>query len=250
MALQDVTDSNDPLITESTLRTIKAPPQLFLPTIYGLNKSFSKKVYIGIEVGLDGIGQVAVRLTGNDFAGVAFSVKGWEQLLATFPRVSKFFSTGRDHLDLLDQKITGREFSVRFVICHRDKAVEIQEEISCKNDDGPPAAKKYKQSIVMKSSTFAILQKYVEVIGARIAELEKKLPDWNRLMREIGSRRDNPFNSDEARECFGGDPMLLQEIMEVDFPMLTKTEIFTIYKEMLFLKFVSNNFMLDVSACV
>ena len=105
----------------------KTPPQLMLSTLYGLSKTFSKKVFIGLEIGPDGLGEISVRLTGNDFVGVKFSRQGWANFESSFDLMRKFFATSRENTEMLDQRIMSSGFSDRFTISHHDKAVEIEE---------------------------------------------------------------------------------------------------------------------------
>lgn len=134
-----------------------------LSTLYGLSKSFSKKVYIGLEIGPDVLGAVIIRVVGNDFVGIKFSRQNWGHFESSFDYIRKFFATTRDTTDMLDQRMMGSGLSVRFTISHRDKAIEIEEvDVDDKlrgNDDSPPPVKKFRQSVIMKASTFWTLQR-------------------------------------------------------------------------------------------
>ena len=75
------------ITTEARDLTTKIPPQLMLPTLYGLNKTFSKKVFVGLEIGPDGLRQVSIRLVGNDFVGILFSVQNWRNFESSFDHI-------------------------------------------------------------------------------------------------------------------------------------------------------------------
>ena len=64
--------------------------------------------------------------------------------------------------------IVGCGFTVRFVISHRDKAIEIEEE---DKSDSQSVLKKFRRSIIMKHGTFEGIRRYLPCIDARIAHL-------------------------------------------------------------------------------
>lgn len=142
-------------------------PQLMLPIVYGLNRSFSKKIYAGILVE-GGHAHTKIRLTSNDFIGLTFNPVMWKNFVDSFEHITKFFKTGRDNHEMLDQKIVGCGFTVRFVISHRDKAIEIEEE---DKSDSQSVFKKFRRSIIMKHGTFEGIKRYLPCIDARIAHL-------------------------------------------------------------------------------
>ena len=73
----------------------KSLPQLMTPALYGLNKSFSKRIYLGFEIDYDGLAKITIRLTGLDFVGVRFNAPAWKSFVSGFAIISKFFATGR-----------------------------------------------------------------------------------------------------------------------------------------------------------
>ena len=99
--------------------------QLLLPTIYSLNKSFSKKIYMRLEVNDGGCPQIDSRLIGADFAGVVFTDYHWDEFVSTFDFIKKIFSSQNNKM-IMDQKLMESGFNVRFVISHGCRAVEIE----------------------------------------------------------------------------------------------------------------------------
>lgn len=68
-----------------------------LSSLYELNKSVSKKVVFGIDLGKDGLGEVDIRLSGSDFAIIRFTRKNWTRFVANFDHIRKIFATSLDN---------------------------------------------------------------------------------------------------------------------------------------------------------
>lgn len=145
---------------------------------------------------------------------------------------------------MLDQKVIGHGFSIHFTISHADKAIEIQEEGDESEKNAASMNKKYRHNIVMKSSTFASLRRFSDCISARIVELLNKLPSWNSIMEDILGKFGESFHNNESRTL---DPAILREIIEKHCTQLSACEIEVICSEIIYLNFVANNFLIDVS---
>lgn len=236
--------------------TNKTPPQLMLSTLYGLNRTFSKKVIVGLEIGPDGLGQVSIRLLGNDFVGIRFSIQNWRNFESSFDHIRRFFATSRDNTEMLDQRIMGTGFNVRFTISHHDKAIEIEEGEDC---DSQPAAKKFRRSLIMKAATFWNLRRYTTCINAKILHLVMILPSWNYVEQktvekaeEIAAKGENLFTDFDTNVL--ADPefltsdfkRMLEELRENDLPELSIEEMDVIYNEVIYLKFVSDKVFKNV----
>ena len=158
----------------------KTPPQLLLPVLYGLNRSFTKKIYMGLEIDAAGQAEIKIRLIGADYVGVGFDCGMWQNFANTFDIVSKYFESGRKNREMLDQKLVGCGFSVRFVISHMDKAIEVEEEVGAR-----VAKKKHRRSVILKENTFAVLRQYRTLINSRIEHLKSwlaaSISSWARL---------------------------------------------------------------------
>ena len=225
-------------------------------TVYGLNKSFTKRIFLGLELGAEGVAEVVIRLTGNDHVGVRFTLAAWKNFETGSVHINKFFAAGRNNGEMLDQKIVGCGFNVRFTISHKDKAIEVEEDAR-KNID--TSTKKFRRSVTMKSGTFDNLKRHMPCILAKIRYLESILESWNICMIEICKAAELKFM--ETREKFDypdgnlmtnpqfGDEQLrglLELLREKEAPELSIDEIRCIYNEVVYLTFVSNNFCIEI----
>lgn len=248
---------------EGSNSNTKGCPQLLLPTIYGLNKSFGKKVYLGLECANSGLLDVVVRLTGPDFNGLSFNLDSWRNFVAGFEYIAKFFKSSRDNRSMLDQKVIGCGFSVHFTIAHRDKAIEI--ELHNDENEGkftgrePKLMRRHGSNIVMKKTTFEILQNIVPTIEARLRYLKKALPSYNEVLLDLNRASEEKFVQTGIRTHFEGGPFLVDpEYKEEDFKKikdllqekglfeLSADEIGILYNELLYLSFDSQNFCIAV----
>lgn len=127
-------------------------------SVYPLNKSFSKKLVIGLEYkNLEGEYQPVVRLCGSDYVGIPFSKEEWQNFKGTFSDVSDYFGDRKD--DLFEQKIYGKSWSLRFSRNHKDKSIEVEEDRRPSVDG--VVNKRYRSSIIMKKVTFEWLNDHV-----------------------------------------------------------------------------------------
>lgn len=238
--------------SESASRT-SDPPQLMLSFVYGLNKSFSKKIYAGLLVE-EGHARTKIRLAGNDFVGVTFDLVMWKNFVDSFEHITKFFKTGRDNHEMLDQKIVGCGFTVRFVISHRDKAIEIEEE---DKSDHQSVLKKYRRSVIMKQGTFDGIKRYLPCIDARIAHLAEmeSCVDYmiERVVRRVQSMPKDvsvPVKTLFCDSLLDADPEFTDEDFKQIFDTLverqgfqfTLADVQMIYYEVVYLNYTCNDF--------
>lgn len=148
--------------------------QLF-SSIYGLNKTYTKKVVVGLE--FDEVKRLfapKVRLIGNDFIGIAFNPMEWSSLTNSFPHIDAYFGSYTNNY--ADQQIVGCNFSLRFTTAHSDKAVQIEELLQpARIGDCAqviPVKKQYKRSIVMKRATFEKLRHIIHCVRAKLDYLD------------------------------------------------------------------------------
>ena len=179
-------------------------PQLLFPTIYGLNKSFSKKIYMGLSVGQEGDVELELRIIGSDFNGVRLS--SFENFSSTFEIISRFFASGKNDRSMLDQKLVGCGFNVRFVISHKEKAIEIEEDVSSMP---PKMRKKYRRNVILKETTFSMLEEDQPLLEARAAYYVKIAASYNFVMEAIVQKgeenaREKPFQRTDVP--LNGDP--------------------------------------------
>lgn len=227
------------------------PPQLMLSVVYGLNKSFSKKIYAGLLVE-EGHARTKIRLAGNDFVGVTFDVVMWKNFVDSFEHITKFFKSGRDNHEMLDQKIVGCGFTVRFAISHRDKAIEIEEE---DKSDHQSVVKKYRRSVIMKQGTFEGIKRYLPCIDARISHLAEmeSCVDYmiERVVRRVQSMpKDVPAKTLFCDSLLDADPeftdedfkQIFDELVERRGFQFTLADVQIIYYEVVYLNYTCNDF--------
>ena len=101
--------------------TVYPKGQLF-SSIYGLNKTYTKKVLVGLEYDDEKrIFAPKVQLVGNDFIGIGFNPVEWRSLVNTFPHIDEYFRSYST--SYTDQQIVGCSFILRFTTAHSDKAI-------------------------------------------------------------------------------------------------------------------------------
>ena len=158
--------------------------QLLCSSLYGLNKSFSKKAMVGIEVTTKGELEVVVRLIGNDYAGVRFTPNQWKHFTDSLEDIDAYFKTYDK--SGVDSKIVGPGFIIRFTISFADKAIEI-EELNGQESACPPV-KKYKRSVVMKQSTYEGLKSATRCIRAKMENCGRMIEFADVVIRELGKK--------------------------------------------------------------
>ena len=86
-----------------------------LPMVYGLNKSYTKKIIIGLEnKKIGGEFLPVIRLSAEDFVRIPLTVSDWRLFEENFPIIEKFFET--EDGDMLDKKIPFSHFNIRLIM--------------------------------------------------------------------------------------------------------------------------------------
>lgn len=142
-----------------------------LNTVFGLSKSFSKKVCVGLEpheyAGVE-MHRPVIRIVGKDFVGVQFTEKSWEDFKKAFTDMDEWLGTGDPKDTLKDQKIYGEGWSVHFTYTRNIRAVEIEEE----HHESGRLVKRFRHSVVMTGVSYENLRNHlVKCIDARVAYL-------------------------------------------------------------------------------
>lgn len=106
--------------------------QLLMPTIFGLNNSFGKKVVCGFEVACDNINrplQPVVRIVNNnDFFGVTLHADAWENIVGNFNTISTYFDESEEEAQKRrNTHLEGEKYFVYFTISYSQRAVIIEE---------------------------------------------------------------------------------------------------------------------------
>ena len=166
-------------------RTAHPSDQVFC-TLYALNKSFTKKVIVGLEYDEivdkfdDECYKPVVRLVSNDFEGVAFSYDDWEDFKNSFNDVDKYFH-GLDN-GLKDQKIYGNGWTLKFTTSHQDKAIEIDED----RRPGVGRIKRFRYSLIIKKVTFDCLQEFIaKFVDTHLKYLSSIASSVRRIICEV-----------------------------------------------------------------
>lgn len=170
--------------------------QLLCSTVYGLNKSFSKKTMVGIEVSSKGEMEIVIRLIGNDYAGVRFTPTQWKHFTDSVADIDNYFQTYDK--SGVDSKIVGPGFVIRFTISYGDKAIEI-EEIQGQETACPPV-KRYKRSIVMEQTTYDGLKSLLRCIRAKMENCGRMMEFADIVVRELGKIMREKFESMEESQ--------------------------------------------------
>lgn len=133
--------------------------QPLLLHIFSLNKSWTKKIVVGLEYGdvSDERYKPVVRLIGNNFEGISFSLSDWKKFTTTFQDIEQYFNGDKK---LEDRRYYGESWSLRFTFSHKKRAIEIVENFKADSDSGN--SKRFCHSIVLHQVSFETLIRDVE----------------------------------------------------------------------------------------
>lgn len=184
-----------PLVKISVQKRIMAD-QLVCSTVYGLNKSFSKKTLVGIDVSSKGELEIVIRLIANDYSGIRFTPVQWKHFTDTIEEIDNYFQT-YDKTGV-DSKIIGPGFVIRFTISYGDKAIEIEE--NQEQESACPTIKKYKKSFVIKQATFEGLKSSLRCIRAKMENCGRMIEFADNVVRELGKIIREKFESVEESQ--------------------------------------------------
>lgn len=136
---------------------------------YGLNKSYTKKLLVGLEYEsiTDRTLKPVVRLVGDDNDGVSFSMDSWKKFISTFETTAQFFNEANSNL--LDQAIQGDGWSLRFTTCYSSKAIVVEDTTSV----DLVSKKKFKHCLVCKEITFRNLENLIPCVKRYLDLLNK-----------------------------------------------------------------------------
>ena len=140
-------------------------PHLVLSTFYGLNKSFSKKIFVGFNLNESKKKfSLEYRICGNDINSgfISLNYSGWMNFKELFPRINDYLINRTENQD---ETLSFDNFTVRFTKSFWERAIEISSEEE-KND-----GKKVKKSLVMKRVTFEILKNITPLIDDKFHAL-------------------------------------------------------------------------------
>lgn len=242
----------------------KCPPQLMMSTVYSLNESFSRKVYVGFQVNSDGYPIREIRICSSDFVGVRFTSYKWRSFIQCFREISRFFEREPRRSTMLQEKLSGVGFSVRFILRRRYKYVEIEddrcesaESIELENDDDSVRSlvvKAPRVKLTLNYKIFCNLKKILPLIIARLDYLKTIQRSYVFVMCRIVNQAEERYL--ETHESFRKDSLLLSDpkFEDIDFHeisemlkvenlyRLTGEDVRIIYTEIVNLKYNANNF--------
>ncbi|KAL7289140.1 hypothetical protein TKK_0017084 [Trichogramma kaykai] len=74
----------------------------FICKVFALNKSWSKKIHVGLEYeDLEDVEFIpTIRLLGSDHQGIPFNTADWNDFVNTFENIEKYFNNAPDMEDL------------------------------------------------------------------------------------------------------------------------------------------------------
>lgn len=149
--------------------------QLLLPTLYGLNRSFTKKIIIGFKEQEDGCLYPSVRLIGNDYSGISFNTESWRSFQEQFNTVSEYLNGEYNVNGPGDQRITTQHFLIFFTISYGQRAIAIEKKSEVLRDEKNEESKKKKpyHYIIMQKITFDNLKEICVCVNERLNYLEK-----------------------------------------------------------------------------
>lgn len=156
----------------------------FFNTVFSLNKSYSKKLFVGLEC--NSITKVecepVVRLIANDFHGIKFTVETWKKFTESFNEISKWFYDDTK-IALLDTKIFGEGWNVRFSRSYSQKSIEIEEVLL---SSAAEQEKRFKRSIVMTEVSFNHLKNYLnKCINLKLKYLQNVSNSVGKIILDI-----------------------------------------------------------------
>ena len=156
--------------------------QLLCSTVYGLNKSFSKKTMVGIDVTPEGEFEVVIRLIGSDYRGIRFTPAQWKSFTDSMKDIDNYFQTYDK--SAVDSKVIGLGFLIRFTISYGEKAIEIEE--NYEQESACPPMKKYKRNFVIKQTTYEGLKSSLRCIHAKMGNCGRMMGFAKIVVQELG----------------------------------------------------------------
>ena len=153
---------------------------LLLSSFYGINKSFTKKVYIGF--GLDKSEtefEFVFRLCGNNFnfGYLALDYDGLQSLRSYFQKIDDYFCGKISEDNLIEEN----DFTIKFTRCYQEKAIEISYEDTQSDNNN----KKSKVSLVLQKVSFIALKNIVNSMNYKFQLLHSKTDYLSMLQKKF-----------------------------------------------------------------
>lgn len=142
-------------------------PTPLLPTMYALNKSYTKKIMVCMENAHNGAEdfEPVVRIMGADGNGIKLTSKGWCDFKETFPKMKNYFASR----DAQEENIHYDDFTVRLCTGWGEKMFELVEKVSVEGKNG----KAFQKSLAFKRPTIEYLTNVAKCVDVRYEWLSK-----------------------------------------------------------------------------
>ena len=143
--------------------------------IYGLNKSWTKKIIVGLEY-TDGDAakfEPIVRICDKNAQGIKIKLEEWILFKSMFQNISKYFNGECDSLQ--DSEYHGSSWRMKFTFSYRERAISIQEMLNNTHRPcGVMLTPQFEHNIVMKKVTFDTLSEHiVKLVDQHLEELQR-----------------------------------------------------------------------------
>ena len=167
-------------------RLLKKDLHPLFAKIYVLNKSWTKKIIVGLEYSDDGVNlEPGVRICGKDDQAIKINLDEWTLLKKIFTNIEQYFNGECDNLR--DSECHGSTWRLRFTFAHRDRAISIQE--VPKNIHQPFGllfTPQSQQTLVMKKVSFETLNEHVvKLVDQHLEKLKFMAPGATDLIKEV-----------------------------------------------------------------
>lgn len=163
-------------------------------TILALNKSFTKKIVIGIEQGSDNELIPIIRILGKDFVGIKVTHNDWNTLKGLFPMIQSYFDDYQDDETKNWNKLECQEFNIFKVYMFNSYSIKF-EEVKRQSDKKD----KFYQNVIMQKNSFEMLERLAPCIDMCVSDLFKKIPLINAvkdvLVNYISVKMENGHNA-------------------------------------------------------
>lgn len=155
----------------------KFQKHLILSTTYGLNKSFSKKVIVGLEEQTDGKFEPAIRVMNNCSYGITFKLNSWTKLNQEINQISAYFDSDCSQSEEWKNDVDINEYFIVFTTSHGAKAIVFdpkpEEDEEHPDDNSTKKLKLYSPSIVMQKTSFDGLKNIIPCLNERFQQIDK-----------------------------------------------------------------------------
>lgn len=153
-------------------------------SVYGLNKSFTKKISIGLESKSLTEFRPVVRISGKDFDGIKFVIDDWKLLVTKLDTLESWFYGGSSEKNKKKHFIECGAVTISMVKIYDTDSILFEEQPELKDDD-EPTSKRYRKTIMIQKNTFLNLVGVVPIINSRLEKLVLEAPAVFATIKEL-----------------------------------------------------------------